>query len=92
MMEIASSVYRKPARRVGGVLRKTLLLVLLATWLPSVVSAATIILVRHADRSATMSTDALLSPAGDSRVPKDVSIIATVSAITAAAAGKSMRA
>lgn len=48
-------------------LPKTLILFLLATWVPSIVSAATIILVRHAERSSGMSADADLSPAGVKR-------------------------
>jgi len=46
---------------------KTLMVVFLAVGLPSVASAATIILVRHADRSSAMSADALLSQAGEER-------------------------
>ena len=46
---------------------KTLVMLLLAAWLPSIVSAATIILVRHAERSSGMSADANLSPAGERR-------------------------
>jgi broad specificity phosphatase PhoE len=45
----------------------TLLAVLLSAWLPPGASAATIILVRHAERSSGMSADALLSPAGEER-------------------------
>lgn len=48
-------------------LLKTLVISLIAAWLPSVVSAATIILVRHAERSGGMSADANLSPAGAKR-------------------------
>jgi broad specificity phosphatase PhoE len=47
--------------------RLALLAVLLSAWLPPVASAATIILVRHADRNSGMSADALLSPAGEER-------------------------
>ncbi len=47
--------------------RKTLVLVLFAASLPSAAPAATIILVRHAERSSAMSADALLSPAGEER-------------------------
>jgi broad specificity phosphatase PhoE len=47
--------------------RLALLAVLLSAWLPPVASAATIILVRHADRASGMSADALLSPAGEER-------------------------
>jgi broad specificity phosphatase PhoE len=43
------------------------LLVLFSAWLPQVASAATIILVRHAERVNAMSADALLSPAGEER-------------------------
>lgn len=48
-------------------LLKTLATFLLVAWLPSIVSAATIILVRHAERSSGMSADANLSPAGEKR-------------------------
>ena len=48
-------------------LLKTLAILLFASWLPSIVSAATIILVRHAERSSGMSADADLSPAGAKR-------------------------
>lgn len=44
----------------------TLLFLVLAA-LPAAVSAATILLVRHADRASGMSPDALLSPAGEER-------------------------
>jgi broad specificity phosphatase PhoE len=44
-----------------------LLAVLLSAWLPPGASAATIILVRHAERISGMSADALLSPAGEER-------------------------
>ncbi len=47
--------------------RKALLLFLFTPWLPSVAPAATVILVRHADRSSAMTADALLSPAGEDR-------------------------
>ncbi len=47
--------------------RLILLLVLLYGWLSPAVSAATIILVRHAERISSMSADALLSPAGEER-------------------------
>ncbi len=47
--------------------RLILLLVLLCEWLSPAVSAATIILVRHAERISSMSADALLSPAGEER-------------------------
>src|ERR1700722_4392726 len=47
--------------------RLTLLVVLCFAWLPRVASAATIILVRHAERISGMSADALLSPAGEAR-------------------------
>jgi hypothetical protein len=47
--------------------RLALLAVLLSAWLPPGASAATIILVRHADRNSGMSADALLSPAGEER-------------------------
>jgi broad specificity phosphatase PhoE len=50
-----------------GMLSKTLLVILFVAALPSVVSAATVILVRHAERSSDMSADALLSPAGEER-------------------------
>jgi broad specificity phosphatase PhoE len=48
-------------------IRLALLFVLLSAWLPQLGSAATIIVIRHADRSSTMSADALLSPAGEER-------------------------
>ena len=48
-------------------LYKPLLAAILLTWLTSALPAATIILVRHADRAAAMSADALLSPAGEER-------------------------
>ncbi len=48
-------------------LLKTLVIFLFAAWLPSVLSAATIILVRHAERTSGMSADANLSPAGEKR-------------------------
>jgi broad specificity phosphatase PhoE len=48
-------------------IRLALLVVLFSAWLPSVVPAATIILVRHAERVSAMSADALLSPAGEER-------------------------
>lgn len=48
-------------------LRKLLLGAALLCWLPSALAAATIILVRHAERSAAMSSDAPLSPAGEAR-------------------------
>jgi broad specificity phosphatase PhoE len=48
-------------------IRLALLVVLFFAWLPRGVSAATIILVRHADRISAMSADALLSPAGEER-------------------------
>jgi len=44
-----------------------LLAAIFAVWLPSVLPAATIILVRHAERSTAMSADALLSSAGEER-------------------------
>jgi broad specificity phosphatase PhoE len=47
--------------------RLILLLVLFYGWLSPGVSAATIILVRHAERISGMSADALLSPAGEER-------------------------
>jgi broad specificity phosphatase PhoE len=48
-------------------IRLALLLVFLCGWLPPAVSAATIILIRHAERVSTMSADALLTPAGEER-------------------------
>jgi broad specificity phosphatase PhoE len=48
-------------------LRKALLTVLFSAWLPSMVPAATAILVRHAERAGGMSAAALLSPAGEER-------------------------
>jgi broad specificity phosphatase PhoE len=47
--------------------RGLILAAIFAALLPSVLPAATIILVRHAERSAAMSADALLSPAGEER-------------------------
>jgi broad specificity phosphatase PhoE len=47
--------------------RLILLLALVYGWLSPGVSAATIILVRHAERISGMSADALLSPAGEER-------------------------
>jgi len=47
--------------------RLALLVVLLSAWRPPVGAAATIVLVRHADRMSGMSADALLSPAGEER-------------------------
>jgi broad specificity phosphatase PhoE len=47
--------------------RLVVLAVLFSAWLPSAILAATIILVRHAERSGGMSADALLSPAGEER-------------------------
>jgi broad specificity phosphatase PhoE len=47
--------------------RLVLLAVLLSAGLPRGLPAATIILVRHADRVSGMSADALLSPAGEER-------------------------
>ncbi|MGB6944734.1 MAG: phosphoglycerate mutase family protein [Bryobacteraceae bacterium] len=47
--------------------RLILLLVLLCGWFSPAVSAATIILVRHAERISSMSADAQLSPAGEAR-------------------------
>lgn len=43
------------------------LLALFCGWLSPAISAATIILVRHAERISTMSADALLTPAGEER-------------------------
>src|SRR5580704_2282055 len=48
-------------------IRLALLIVLCFAWLPRVASAATIILVRHAERISAMSADSLLSPAGEER-------------------------
>jgi broad specificity phosphatase PhoE len=48
-------------------IRLALLVFLFFAWLPPVVSAATIILVRHAERISAMSADALLSPSGEER-------------------------
>jgi broad specificity phosphatase PhoE len=48
-------------------IRLALLAVLCFAWLPPVASAATIILVRHAERISAMSADSLLSPAGEER-------------------------
>jgi len=48
-------------------IRLALLVVLCFAWLPQAASAATIILVRHAERISGMSADALLSPAGEAR-------------------------
>jgi broad specificity phosphatase PhoE len=48
-------------------IRLALLVVLCFGWLPPAASAATIILVRHAERISGMSADALLSPAGEER-------------------------
>jgi phosphohistidine phosphatase SixA len=48
-------------------LQAALLAAVLSSWLPSALPAATIILVRHAERSAAMSADALLAPAGEER-------------------------
>jgi broad specificity phosphatase PhoE len=53
--------------RLRGMLSKTLPAILFAAALPSVVSAATVILVRHAERRSAMSADALLSSAGQER-------------------------
>ena len=61
-------------------LRRTLLAAAIPLWLSSALPAATIILVRHAERVNAMSADALLSPAGEKRakllaqVLKDVPI------------------
>ena len=67
MPESKSQMTRKPTKRGGRSPRKALLLFLFTAWLPSVAPAATVILVRHADRSSAMSADALLSPAGEDR-------------------------
>ena len=48
-------------------IRLALLVVLCFAGLPRVASAATIILVRHAERISAMSADSLLSPAGEER-------------------------
>jgi broad specificity phosphatase PhoE len=53
--------------RVAVRIRLALLAVLLSACLPPAGSAATIILVRHAERVSGMSADALLSPAGEER-------------------------
>ena len=60
---------RRPGliERRAGILRKWLVAALFASWTPSALPAATIILVRHADRSSAMSADAALSPAGEER-------------------------
>jgi broad specificity phosphatase PhoE len=58
---------RKLAELRGRMLPKALFVFLLAVWLPPAIPAATIILVRHAERSSTMSADSLLSPAGEER-------------------------
>lgn len=47
--------------------RLALLAVLISAWLPPGISAATIILIRHAERVSAMSADALLSTAGEER-------------------------
>jgi broad specificity phosphatase PhoE len=47
--------------------RLALLIVVCCGWLPAVVPAATIILVRHAERMSGMSAEALLTPAGEER-------------------------
>ena len=67
MNGIASRRTRNRAGRRGGILRKELLAAIFAAWLPSLLSAATIIVVRHAERSSAMSADSLLSPAGEER-------------------------
>jgi broad specificity phosphatase PhoE len=67
MSESESQMTRKPARRGGRSPRKALLLFLFTAWLPLAALAATVVLVRHADRSSAMSADALLSPAGEDR-------------------------
>lgn len=46
--------------------QRAMLAALALAWLPSL-PAATIIIVRHADRNSGMSADALLSPAGEER-------------------------
>jgi broad specificity phosphatase PhoE len=48
-------------------IRLALLVALSFAWQPRAASAATIILVRHAERISAMSADALLSPAGEER-------------------------
>jgi broad specificity phosphatase PhoE len=48
-------------------LLKTFVTFVFAAWLTSAASAATIIVVRHAERSSAMSADANLSPAGVKR-------------------------
>lgn len=48
-------------------LRKIALAAIAGFWICSSLPAATIILVRHADRSSAMSADAPLSPAGEER-------------------------
>ena len=67
MNGIASLRTRNRAAWRGGILQKGLLVAMFAAWLPSLLSAATIILVRHAERSSAMSADSLLSPAGEER-------------------------
>lgn len=47
--------------------RRALLTAVALAFLPSALPAATIILVRHAERSSGMTADALLSPAGEER-------------------------
>jgi phosphohistidine phosphatase SixA len=66
MTEIRSQITRQPAKG-GGRLLKLLPVFLISAWLTSVSPAATIVIVRHADRSRAMSADALLSSDGEDR-------------------------
>ena len=53
--------------RIGRFWRRSLLAALTACWMPAAMSAATIIVVRHAERANAMTADAPLSPAGEER-------------------------
>jgi broad specificity phosphatase PhoE len=63
-----SRIDRGTWTRLMVCIRLALLLALFCGWLPPSISAATIIVVRHAERVSTMSSaDALLTPAGEER-------------------------